>query len=241
MILKKVALAVGLIVGCFTTTAMADIQISDTYIDFKGDKDFSVTLLNTGASIDTYKLDVIDWKQKDGFIKDDGEVHPIENVYEESSGGLSVFPKTMVLRQGQTNTVRLRVVDDMAKTKNSYRLVLQEIDKKYPGNKESGSQILLKFSHRIPVFVNENDKNIKNQKIETALVKKHGKNYLRIKNLDSQPLFINEVKQDHKEGKALGYIFNNVQTFIDLSEFDLKKPIILKDRYDSREVLLTEK
>lgn len=33
-------------------SAMADIPISDTYIDFKNNTDFSVTLVKIGASID---------------------------------------------------------------------------------------------------------------------------------------------------------------------------------------------
>lgn len=243
MILKKMTIGLALALGLGMGVAKADIQISDTYIDFKGDNDFSVTLVNTGHSIDSYKVELVKWEQKSGYIKPDGSIHQVENIYTVSENeGLAVFPTSMVLRQGQNNTLRMRVVSPAAKEQNEFKLVLREVDKKFPGNRDSGSggQIMLKFNHRIPVFLNENEKSVKELKFERKLVTKNGKNYLHLKNLDKQPLFINDLFQGEKILPSVGYLFTGVETFVDLTNVDLKKPLTIKDRYASLSIDLVE-
>lgn len=236
MFLKKMVVAMAMILSF--GNALADIQISDTYIDFKSNTDFSVSLVNTGLSIDSYKFEILDWKQESGYIDSSGKVIPIKNVYSESKGGeLVVFPSNLVLRPSQNNTIRLRVKDDEAKKKNAYRLEIKELDKKFPGNRVASNQINIKLSHRIPVFMNNSEKTIKQLDVQYSLIEKYNKYYLYIKNMDSKPLFINNIIQGNKD-ESIGYVFPGIETYYDLAGFDINKPVLLKDRSTERELLL---
>lgn len=239
MIFKKIAFALAMCIGM--SSAMADIQISDTYIDFKGNSDFSVSLVNTGLSIDSYSLGLLTWEQESGSIGQNGKVIPIKNIYNDFKGDdLVVFPNTIVLRPSQNNTVRLRAKGDKSNDKTAYRLVIKEIDKKYPGNRVSSNQINIRLSHRIPVFMNNNVKNIKDIDAQYNIVSAHNKKYLHIKNNDKESLFINGVSQDTLDN-AIGYILPGIETYFDLTDYDLNKPIILRDKNNKKELDFSKK
>lgn len=195
----------------------SDVSLSKLRLTLEKGQTADFLSLNNQSqdSKEAFEINIKKWTQKDNV---DGQQKTPTDQLEDSNDFL-VSPQTVVILPKQDKTVRLIVSNQSEAVKNySYRMIINQLPNKEVGQ-EKASTINLLFQVSIPIFVyNEPIKTIDKMNIAHSIEKNNGKNYLVLKNNDTQHIQISSIDWGKEKQSMNCYILPGVSNKFELPQ-----------------------